>query len=72
MPTEFLKEYISLVCRITFQDGMGYQGELLAIDSGWLKMKMGDDETWINSRHVREITALPEKYQEKYRRKQNR
>lgn len=72
MPTEFLKEYIGLVCQIIFPDGMGEAAELIAIDGDWIKLRDGDKESLVNTRLVRSIAPMPEKYQEKYRRKQNR
>lgn len=72
MPTEFLKEYIGLVCQIIYPDGMGEARELVAVDGDWLKLRSGDEEMLVNTRLVRSISPLPEKYQEKYRRKQNR
>lgn len=72
MPTEFLKEYIGLVCQIIYPDGMGEVAELTAIDGEWIKLCMNDKEMLVNTRLVRSIAPMPEKYQEKYRRKQNR
>lgn len=72
MPTEFLKEYIGLVCRITYPGGMGEVAELTAMDGEWIKLNAEDGERLVNTRLVRSIAPLPEKYQEKYRRKQNR
>lgn len=72
MPTEFLKEYIGLVCQIIYHDGMGEAAELTAIDGEWIKVVSGDKEALVNTRLVRSIAPMPEKYQEKYRRKQNR
>lgn len=72
MPTEFLKEYIGLVCQIIYPDGMGEAAELTAIDGDWIKVVSGDKEMLVNTRLVRSIAPMPEKYQEKYRRKQNR
>lgn len=72
MPTEFLKEYIGLVCQIIYPDGMGEAAELAAIDGEWIKLGTNDNEKLVNTRQVRSIAPMPEKYQEKYRRKQNR
>lgn len=72
MPTEFLKEYIGLVCQIIYHDGMGGAAELTAIDGDWIKLRDNDGEKLVNTRLVRSIAPMPEKYQEKYRRKQNR
>lgn len=72
MPTEFLKDYIGLVCQIIYPDGMGEAAELIAIDGEWIKVRMNDREKLVNTRLVRSIAPMPEKYQEKYRRKQNR
>lgn len=72
MPTEFLKEYIGLVCQIIYPDGMGEAAELTAIDGEWIKLRVSDKEMLVNTRLVRSIAPMPEKYQEKYRRKQNR
>ena len=72
MPTGFLKEYIGLVCQIIYPDGMGEAAELTAIDGDWIKVGSGDKEMLVNTRLVRQIAPMPEKYQEKYRRKQNR
>lgn len=72
MPTEFLKEYIGLVCQIIYPDGMGEAAELTAIDGEWIKLRANNSEKLVNTRLVRSISPMPEKYQEKYRRKQNR
>lgn len=72
MPTELLKEYMGLVCQIIYPDGMGETAELAAIDGEWIKVRMNDSEKLVNTRLVRSIAPMPEKYQEKYRRKQNR
>ena len=72
MPTEFLKEYIGLVCQIIYPDGMGEVAELVAMDGDWIKLVANDKEALVNTRLVRSIAPMPEKYQEKYRRKQNR
>jgi len=72
MPTEFLKEYIGLVCQVIYPDGMGEAAELTAIDGEWIKLGANDNEKLVNTRQVRSIAPMPEKYQEKYRRKQNR
>lgn len=72
MPTEFLKEYIGLLCQVTYPDGMGEVAELTAIDGDWIKLGAGDEEKLVNTRLVRAIAPMPKKYQEKYRRKQNR
>lgn len=72
MPTEFLREYIGLVCQIIYPDGMGEAAELTAIDGDWIKLRGSDSEKLVNTRLVRSIAPMPEKYQEKYRRKQNR
>lgn len=76
MPTEFLKEYIGLVCQITYPDGFGEVAELVAIDGDWLKIFENNKEMLVNTRLVRSISPMPEKYQEKYqekcRKKQNR
>lgn len=72
MPTEFLKAYMGLVCQVIYPDGMGEIAELIAIDGDWLKLQNNDKEMLVNTRLVRQIAPMPEKYQEKYRRKQNR
>lgn len=72
MPTELLREYIGLVCQIIYPDGMGEAAELAAIDGEWIKLRVNDKEMLVNTRLVRSIAPMPEKYQEKYRRKQNR
>lgn len=72
MPTEFLKAYMGLVCQVIYPDGMGEIAELIAIDGDWLKLQNNDKEMLVNTRLVRQIVPMPEKYQEKYRRKQNR
>lgn len=72
MPTEFLQNYIGLVCQITYPDGMGEVAELVALDGDWIKLAANDKEALVNTRLVRSIAPMPEKYQEKYRRKQNR
>lgn len=72
MPTEFLQAYMGLVCRIIYPDGMGEIAELVAIDGDWLKLRNSDKEMLVNTRLVRQIVPMPEKYQEKYRRNQNR
>ena len=72
MPTDFLKEYIGLVCQIIYPVGMGEAAELTAIDGDWLKLRDNGSEKLVNTRLVRSIAPMPEKYQEKYRRKQNR
>ena len=72
MPTGFLKEYIGLVCQIIYPDGMGEAAELTAIDGEWIKLGANNSEKLVNTRLVRSISPMPEKYQEKYRRKQNR
>lgn len=72
MPTEFLQEYIGLACQIIFQDGMGEVAELIAIEGEWIKLREGGNEALVNTRLVRSISPMPEKYQEKYRRKQDR
>lgn len=51
---------------------MGEAAELTAIDGEWIKVVSGDKEALVNTRLVRSIAPMPEKYQEKYRRKQNR
>lgn len=73
MPTELLKKYIGLVCTITYPDGMGEAAELIAIEGDWIKVSYNNEqERLVNTRQVRSIAPMPEKYQEKYRRKQNR
>lgn len=72
MPTEFLKAYMGLVCQVIYPDGMGEIAELISIDGDWLKLQNNDKEMLVNTRLVRQIVPMPEKYQEKYRRKKNR
>lgn len=72
MPTEFLKEYIGLVCQVAYPDGIGEVAELTAIDGEWLKLGSGEEEKLVNARLVRSIAPMPRKYQEKQRKKLNR
>lgn len=73
MPTELLKEYIGLVCQVAYPGDIGGEvAELIAVDGDWIKIGTGNKEKLVNTRLVRSIAPMPEKYQEKYRRKQDR
>lgn len=72
MPTELLKKYIGLVCSITYPDGMGEAAELTAVDGEWIKLGDGEGERLVNTRLVRTIAPMPQKYQEKYQEKQRK
>lgn len=72
MPTELLKEFIGLVCEISLFDGIGTVAMLEAVEGNWLKINDDGRAKLVNGNLVRYIAPMPEKYQEKYRRKQNR
>lgn len=69
MPTEFLKEFIGQVCEITMVDGMGAVAMLVAAEGNWLKIEENGKNKLVNGDLVRSITAMPEKYQERYQEK---
>jgi len=75
MPEQFLSAYLGKFCTFSLGAGLeevGIVGELMALDGDWIKVRDGENERLLNTRRLTSIRLLPEKYQEKYRRKQNR
>lgn len=76
MPEQFLSAYLGRFCTFSMGAGLeevGIVGELLALDGDWIKVRNPEgDERLLNTRRLTSIRLLPEKQQEKFRRKQNR
>lgn len=72
MPMEFLKEFIGQVCQIILFDGTGAVAMLVAAEGNWLKIEDNGKPELLNGDLVRSISAMPEKYQVKYRQKYGR
>ena len=66
MPKELIKEFIGKVCTIIlFNETFGVQGKIVAVEGNWVKVEEKNKVRLINGDMIRDISVMPDKYQNK-------
>ena len=69
MPKELIKDFIGKVCSISiFNDSFGVCGKIVAVEDNWIKVVSYKSKTeikLINGDMIRDISVMPDKYQNK-------
>lgn len=69
MPKELIKDFIGKVCSISiFNDSFGVCGKIVAVEDNWIKVVPYRSKTeikLINGDMIRDISVMPDKYQNK-------